>query len=343
MKITPLYKNRLVTLPYETVSEKLSTASKEELQVLIAVLAENEFNIGKMCEKLDITENSFRRALASWIDAGAIRFVDDTNKENSIEKSSEAEKTRTRSSAADEKRKDDSSLRAETRRRIMEYRNSMPQYTMVEMSDVIDSREGCRELIDSCQQLLGKMFNQSETAIFVGMLDHLGFTGEYILLLCTHAVQIDKRSVRYIERLALDMFDKNITSYSELESELRHIEEKASLESYVRKLLGMGRRALITKEKEIIGAWNDKYCVSRDMIKEAYDITVTKTKEANINYMNAILENWYAAGYKTVDDVRAAEAARAQKNGNVPQSSSFSTNDFYEAALRRSYSNDSDE
>lgn len=339
MKITPLYKNRLITLPYETVSEKLSTASKEELQVLIAVLAENEFNIGEMCEKLDITENSFRRALASWIDAGAIRFVDDTNKDNSRK----AVKARTNSSAKQDSEKDDSTLRAETSRRIMEYRNSMPQYTMVEMSDVIDSREGCRELIDSCQQLLGKMFNQSETAIFVGMLDHLGFTGEYILLLCTHAVQIDKRSVRYIERLALDMFDKNITSYSELESELRHIEEKASLESYVRKLLGMGRRVLITKEKEIIGAWNDKYCVSRDMIKEAYDITVTKTKEANINYMNAVLENWYAAGYKTVDDVRAAEAARAQKSGNAPQTSSFSTNDFYEAALRRSYSNDSDE
>ena len=45
MKITPLYKNKLITLPAETVLRKLPTANKDELAVLIAVMAEQEFDV----------------------------------------------------------------------------------------------------------------------------------------------------------------------------------------------------------------------------------------------------------------------------------------------------------
>ena len=76
MKITPIYKNRLITLPAETVLQKLSTATKEELAVLIAVIAEPEFDVKEICQKLDMTENAFKRSLDSWIDAGAL-YIDD--------------------------------------------------------------------------------------------------------------------------------------------------------------------------------------------------------------------------------------------------------------------------
>lgn len=51
MKITPIYKNRLITLPAETVLQKLSTATKEELAVLIAVIAEPEFDVKEICQR----------------------------------------------------------------------------------------------------------------------------------------------------------------------------------------------------------------------------------------------------------------------------------------------------
>ena len=60
MKITPIYKNRLITLPAETVLQKLSTATKEELAVLIAVIAEPEFDVKEICQKLDISTTEKR-------------------------------------------------------------------------------------------------------------------------------------------------------------------------------------------------------------------------------------------------------------------------------------------
>lgn len=73
---------------------------------------------------------------------------------------------------------------------------------------------------------------------------------------------------------------------------------------------------------------------SRDIITKAYEITVTNTKEPSINYTNAILEKWYAAGYKTIADIEAAEEKRSKSKNTA---SSFSVDDFYEAALMRSY------
>ena len=57
-------------------------------------------------------------------------------------------------------------------------------------------------------------------------------------------------------------------------------------------------------------AWSEKYCFTREMIVKAYEITVAKTNDSSMNYANAILENWYASGFKTLADVEAAEAER---------------------------------
>ena len=86
----------------------------------------------------------------------------------------------------------------------------------------------------------------------------------------------------------------------------------------------------------MIKSWSEKFSFSRDMIKAAYEISVSRTNEPNMKYANGILENWYAAGYKTPEDVAAAEADRTKNKDNI-QTSSFVTDDFYEAALKRSY------
>lgn len=333
MKITPIYKNRLITLPAETVLQKLSTATKEELAVLIAVTAEPEFETADICSRLDITENVFNRALAMWVDAGAV-ICDDIKASASKNKPDE-DKTEEKNP---EKEKNNGAKKKSSKNIVIH--SMLPDYTNDEISDIIERRPECFELVNACQQVMGKIFNAHETSIIVGLMEHLSLSSEYILLLCTHAVQMQKKTLRYIEQLAINFYDNDVITYSALEEELKMIEERASVEAYVRGLFGMGKRALIPKEREYIKTWNDKYKFSREMISAAYEITVSKTGEANIKYANAILDNWYAAGYKNIDDVKAAEAERAKKRESEPQSSSFSTDDFYEAALLRSYKSD---
>ena len=318
MKILPIYKSRIISLPAESVSEKLSTATKDELKVLLAVYLEQEFDQADMAAKLDMTENAFKRALTTWEKAGVI--------------STDKPKSKKKAEKADEKPKQEKEAKSTPK---VEVHTTLPHYTTTEVAGVVETKNGCSELIDSCQQILGKMFNASETAIVVALVDHLGLSNDYVMLLTSHCAAIDKRSVRYIEKLALSLFDRDVTTVKDLETELNAIEERYSFENYVRELFGIGKRAFIKKEKEYLAAWQDKYKFSRELISRAYEVTVAKTNEPKLSYANAVLENWYAAGYKTIEDIDKAEAEwKEHKNASA---GSFATDDFYEDALKRSY------
>ncbi len=308
MKITPIYKNKILCLPAEIIEEKLSSAGKEELQVLLAVLAENEFEPSSLASKLEMTENVLKRALNFWKDCGAILMDGDAPVKG---RSVSAEKSRKKAIAS-----------------------TVERYTSNELAAVVEKREGCTELLDSCQQILGKILNASETTVIVGLYDQLSLSPEYILRLCTHAADMQKKSVRYVEKIALDFYDREIVTYSALEEELVKIRDRASFEVYIRNLFGLGKRALIKKEKDFLAAWQEKYRFSKKLIEKAYEITVSKTGDSSLSYANAILENWYASGLKTVKDVEAHEEQRAKA---IPSGSSFSTDSFFEAALKRSY------
>ena len=317
MKIIPLYRHEVLTLPAEVVSEKLATASAEELRVLLAVMMEREFTITELAAKLDMTENALRRAVSAWETAGAFKLE------------SSADSTMT---AAEKKRE----ILRDSKKLLSS--QTLPHYSSEDIASVMERTSGSSELLNSCQQILGKIFNTAETASIIGLVDYLSLTPDYILLLCSHAAQNEKRSVRYVEKMALDLFDRDIITYAALEKELGAIEQRASMEHFVRDLFGFGDRSLIKKERDFIADWIDKYGFGRDMIRLAYEVTIEKTKEANMNYANAVLQNWYTAGLKTPEAVEAAEAQRAaNRPKNVPEGTSFATDSFFDAALKRSY------
>lgn len=322
MKIKPNYKGQILSLPAEAVRDKLSTASKDELKVLLAVCLEQEFELSEMADRLDMTENAFKRALNSWEKADVIYVEGKTAKKTTAKVKKQIES----SEIPDAGKKSKTTVITTT---------TLPHYTSEEVAAVVEKKRGCTKLLDSCQQILGKIFNSAETAVIVGLVDHLSLSKDYILLLCSHASAMDKKSVRYVEKLALHFYDSDILTYKALEAELKAIEERASVESFVRNLFGLGKRALIKKEKQYVSDWSEKYNFSREMIELAYEITVAKTNEPRLSYANAILENWYASGYKTPDEVKAAEEEWKKKKSTLD--SSFSTDDFYEAALMRSY------
>lgn len=80
-----------------------------------------------------------------------------------------------------------------------------------------------------------------------------------------------------------------------------------------------------------------------EIVRMAYEITVNATNEPSLNYANAILERWNADGLRTVEEIQNYLAeAKAKKEGKAAAKAelgnSFDTDDFFEAALRRSFS-----
>ena len=65
---------------------------------------------------------------------------------------------------------------------------------------------------------------------------------------------------------------------------------------------------------------------------------IISQNEASVPYANAILERWFSEGIKTLEDIEKAEEKRVEENQSEPKDGSFDTDDFFEAALKRSYS-----
>lgn len=210
----------------------------------------------------------------------------------------------------------------------------LPSYNTEELSDILARRSDLAQLVDDAQQAFGKIFNTGEIAIIAGLVDYLGLTGEYVLLLLTHCRNMEKKSLRYVEKMAISLHDEGVHGARELEQRLQNIEIMASAAGRVRAIFGITARALTAKEKAMIERWVCEMQFDEAMLTRAYEMTVDAIGKASMPYANKILERWHTDGYKTVADVDKALADYKRKKSG---GSSFDVDEFFEAALRRTY------
>jgi DnaD/phage-associated family protein len=194
--------------------------------------------------------------------------------------------------------------------------------------------------VDEAQRILEKMFNPSEVNILVGMLDYLGMSEECVMLLLAHCKRIGKTNLRSIEKYAFTMADKGIVDAEAMEEQIRLAEAMHTFEGEVRAMFGMKSRALTSKESKMLAAWIS-FGYDVEIVRMAYEMTVSATNEASVPYANAILERWNADGLRTkeaIDDRLKEEREKkdAKRNESVGFGNSFNTDDFLEAALQRS-------
>lgn len=333
MKITPVYENQVFVVPQDKVCRRLSTATREELAVLLSVLADPVFTPSDRASALNLTEKTFLDALAGWQRCGVLTIAE----VGDVPIPAEPEKKQqepVREAAVTDKRPVRKSVHA---------RRELPHYATADAADYLERHEEMRSLVDCCQNISGDMFSTAETEILIGLHDYLALSPEYIMLLFAHAKKLGKKSVRYVETLAIRFFDEGVTGYKELEERLQSIEKVDTVEHYIRQLFGLNSRALIAKEKAMVEKWVLTMHYDRPILEKAYEVTINNTGKPSISYANAVLENWYKAGLGTLEEIEAsiAEYQKAhEKSETKPEGTSFDTDDFFAAALRRSYENE---
>ena len=330
MKINFKYGDKVLCLPAKAVSERLTEASREELCVLLALASEPDATADEICANLGIDGDEFIKAVSFWRGSGALGVtLEDGEKLPSSRKKSEKKKDST------EKEEPETQAAPEKKTRKLASKTS-PAMSSDEFADCLEKDPSLNVFIGNCQQILGKMFGQSDSAILVGTMQYLGVSTDYMALLCAYAVSHGKTSVRYIESMAIGLYDEGITKYSELEAHLKMLNHAEEMRPRIRQMFGMGERALTTKEKQYIEKWCGEFGFDLDIIRKAYEITVTNTGKPSMAYCNSILDRWNAAGYKTAEQVDAA-TEEYKKKKNESSGGSFDVDDFFEAALKRSY------
>jgi DnaD/phage-associated family protein len=319
MKLCFTYGNDALMLPVQVV-QHVDKANKKDIKVLLTLAAEPMARVDLatgcriVAERLALSEREVDAAIAFWRGAGVISALDEGD---------------VAAAAAP--------VTPEPQQQTTEPRviadGGLPAYSSTELSGLLERRRELASLVDECQRVFGKIFNTREVSQIAGMVDYLGFEGDYILSLLSHCVRMEKKSLRYAEKMALSLHDEGITECAVLEERLQRIELMASSMGKIRAMFGLASRALTAKEKSMVERWVCQMQYGDDVLRLAYETTVNAINKPSIPYANTILERWYAEGYRTMADVEKALAEYRRKKTE----GSFDVDDFFEAALKRTY------
>ncbi len=302
MKIEIKYSGKILNLP-ASVAEFAPDVSRDELVVIIGLFSCTDYHdafekyIDIFSEKIGIGIDRVRRAIAFWAEKGVISVDGELDDVQIISASS-----------------------------------SVPTYTGAQIARFVERNEDVRSLFLACQVILGKDFNTADHNNIIYLKDYYRFSSEYIMLLLAFCKEIGKTSWSYVRKLAQSLYDEEIDTYTELEKHFANRRNKQSLEYKIRELFGFGKRELSKNERDKVEKWIS-FELDIDFIRAAYDITVDKTGKASLAYCAKVIENWLSCGIKNAEDAQAFESKRTSRTSG----SSFDTDDFFEAALRRSY------
>lgn len=305
MKISIKYMGSIINLP-SGVIDLAKSASENELKVILVLSAYSshfcDFDkaIPALCKQLDLTASEVTSALCFWAKNGILEL-------------------------------DGLDVSPDTVSAITESDNSMPSYTGAQITALIDANPSFKMLADCAANVLGKDFTPTDYNSLLHIKNYYKFSDEYILMLLAYCVENNTSNWAYVRKTSKILYDEGIDTYEKLEEHFAARRNKRSLEYKVRKLFGVGGREFTAREKGIFDAWANAK-ISYELIKMAYEISVDNGKGANWNYANKILENWLASGVKTVEDAQRLMESHKEKLSM----SSFDTDDFFEAALKRS-------
>ena len=352
MGIEIQYGNGVVVLPAKAVSVAQS-AERSDLSVLLALLTDAALcarygqagGAEAIAQAAGCTEEQVRSAVAFWRGAGVISVSVEHEIKQPVAQNSASAVGREVPRAVPTA---EQSVPQETARdgaALLKKSEDLPKYTTAELGNLLEHRPETAGLLTECQNLFGKLFSTHEINTVLGLTDYLGLDCEYVLILVTHyssyCKQLEKRpSVRGLEKLAISLYDRGITDMDALQQELLRQEEMQKTEGKLRSLFGIGARALTAKEKKAFSAWVHTYGFDMEMITLAFETAADATTDVNVAYVNSILDRWNAEGIRTPDAVRADKDAHMTKKsgkGKAEQAEgSFDTEDFFDAAMRKS-------
>ena len=171
------------------------------------------------------------------------------------------------------------------------------------------------------EQYMGRPLSTKETNSIVYFYDGLKLSTDLIEYLFEYCVEHNKKSINYIEKVALSWASKNIHTIAEAK------EETSNHTDYVYQIMkafGLSNREPAQHEKAMIAKWADTYCFDTDMIIEACNRTIKAIHQPSFEYADTILANWKNSNVSSLEDVKKADAAYAAGHNIKPKQTASS-------------------
>ena len=140
------------------------------------------------------------------------------------------------------------------------------------------------------QMYIKKNLSQHDVERVAYMYESLGMSADLIEYMVESCVEKGKTSLRYMEKIAIDWYEKGIDSIEKAKKTAK-IKPKEVWE--IMKAFGISSRLPGSGEVSYMNKWLQEYAFSIDVIKEACDRTLLNAQKPSFHYADSILSRWY--------------------------------------------------
>ena len=225
---------------------------------------------------------------------------------------------------------------ARKKKELPETGDEADSITSDSIKEWMESNKSRREFVKACEDVYGNVFNKTELMTVITYSQEYRLRDECILAILGYSRE-NGFGIAYTKRIFNRMVDNGLNTLDSVNAELAFLSEHSSYVTVVKQIFGLSR-ALTTAEKPKVERWHKEYKFPRELIQLAFDRAAAKEK-ASIAYCDKILIGWREEGLLTADDVKNKLKTDKPKVSSKIEST-YSLNDFFNAAVERSYSDD---
>lgn len=300
----------VTAVPDEFIENYLPYANGDYVKIYLYLLccAKNEtmLSVSSLADLFQFTENDIKRALKYWEGKGLL----------SLEESSDGEITAL--SLNDLPKAEDSARSAEAVTVSSTAAAPAPEkhsYS-AEETKFFKEREEIRQLLFVCEQYIGRQLTRTDLETLLYFYDQLHFSTDLIEYLVEYSVSKNKRSLRYMETVALEWHKRNIKTVEEAKMDSKPFSRECYL---VLKALGINNHDPLPSEVRYVEHWLKEYGFTIEIVLEACSRTIMQIHKPKFEYVDGILKAWKNAGVKHLSDVEQLTAEHKNRTSRTPQ------------------------
>lgn len=268
---------RIFAIPSSVAENYLRLASGNAIKVLLFIAYHNDrtYTIPEISAELGISEEMTEEALIFWKNAGVLTDGKAVAVQPTVTAPVTAEPVK--------------------ESRPTTVRRPEKELTPKEIAERISASEDITFLFSKAEECYGRVLTHTDHRSLIWIHDYIGLPTEIIIMLMEFCKIHGKLTASYMDKVAGDWADRDITTIERAEAEFTRITEMTSFTGKVRSILGINGRNLSTSEKKHIGEWYEKN-YNLGLIEYAYDKTIDATGKLSLAYLNKILINWAEKG-----------------------------------------------
>lgn len=174
----------------------------------------------------------------------------------------------------------------------------------------LKQNEEVSQLLYIAEQYLAKTLTPTEMQKIFFFYDELHMSADLIEYLVEYCVSRGRKSMRYIETVALAWTRDGVTTVEMA----RDASSRFSKDYYtILKAMGISGRNPVENEISYIDTWRKTYGFDLELIQEACSRTVLSTGQPSFQYADKILSDWKKKNVHTLEDVRLLDAEHKKR------------------------------